>query len=532
MAEEIYKVRNHPGNANMKTDPKDIILAAFVTAIGLFIRISAPLSVTFPLNDGGLFYKMMLDLQENHFVLPMFTSYNHANIPFAYPPLAFYVYTIISSLSHISLLKLMQFGPAIISSLSIPAFFLLAREILDKKSQVILSTLIFSFVPRAFDWLIMGGGMTRSLGLLFALLAIRQGILLFSSPTAKNRVLMILWSGLVILTHPEAAIHTCIASILIFVWKDFTITGFKRAFFVAVGALAISAPWWIAIFLQHGPSPFAAVLSSAGQDSDNLIVRLLVLFRFDFTDEPYMTLISVLGLIGIFAMLAKQKPALPIWFCLIQIIEPRGGGLYMMIPLSMFAGFALDQVILPVFNNDNITSNTTSGKLNPGNVFIGIIFLYGMLSASFVSNKIVHELTLNEPDLNALAWVKNNTPSDSQFIVITQGIPLNDSTSEWFPALTDRTSVATIFGWEWVNDKSFGARITAYKDLQACSTKDEHCIDQWAQKNNLKFNYVYIKKTNEINGTNILIEKLGASGNYVIRYETSAVAILQKTQVH
>src|SRR5690349_21748697 len=135
MAEEIHKINLlHSSGSDMKTDRQDIILLSFITLIGLFIRLSPALSTSFPLNDGGLFYKMMLDLQENHFVLPLYTSYNNAQLPFAYPPLAFYIYAVLSSLMHVPVIKLMQFAPAIISALTIPAFFLFAREVLKEKS--------------------------------------------------------------------------------------------------------------------------------------------------------------------------------------------------------------------------------------------------------------------------------------------------------------------------------------------------------------------------------------------------------------
>ena len=65
------------------TRASDILLASVATLIGLIVRLAAPLSVSFPLNDGGLFYQMILDLQLNHFRLPFFTTYNSANSPFA-----------------------------------------------------------------------------------------------------------------------------------------------------------------------------------------------------------------------------------------------------------------------------------------------------------------------------------------------------------------------------------------------------------------------------------------------------------------
>ena len=147
MAEEVYEVA-------MKDNERDIFFVALLTILGMAVRLSATLSASFPLNDGGLFYQMIVDLQNNNFILPVTTTYNFAEIPFAYPPFAFYVYGLLSA-SGIPLLKLMQFLPAIVTTLTIPAFYFFAKDILANKQQALFSTM-------AFDWLIMGGGV-RSL---------------------------------------------------------------------------------------------------------------------------------------------------------------------------------------------------------------------------------------------------------------------------------------------------------------------------------------------------------------------------------
>ena len=54
---------------------------------------------------------MILDLQANHFVLPAYTTYNNAHIPFAYPPFGLYFSGLISSGFHIDLLTLARILP-------------------------------------------------------------------------------------------------------------------------------------------------------------------------------------------------------------------------------------------------------------------------------------------------------------------------------------------------------------------------------------------------------------------------------------
>ena len=49
-----------------------------------------------------------------------------------------------------------------------------------------MATLAFALIPRSYEWLIMGGGITRAPGMLFALLALAAVIRLVHRPTWKG----------------------------------------------------------------------------------------------------------------------------------------------------------------------------------------------------------------------------------------------------------------------------------------------------------------------------------------------------------
>ena len=518
----------------MKIDRVSLGLVFFLTLVGLAVRISAPLSGSFPLNDGGLFYKMILDLQGNHFILPDYTTYNNAALPFAYPPFAFYFYGLIASAGKVSVLKLMQFLPSIVSALTVPAFYLLAKEILDSKAQAALALLAFTFVPRAFDWLIMGGGVTRAFGLLFALLAMRQSYIFFSRQSQGTSLAMIGLGALVVYTHPEAVTHTVISAVFFYLWKDRSMKGLMRAIIAALGILLITTPWWLTILTRHGLDPFLAAMSAAKQNSYNALTGLLILFRFDFTEEPNLTLIAILGLIGIFTLLAKRKFFIPLWFFLMHLLEPRGGALFMMIPLAMFAGIGLDQTILPGLrnlnpgqlgmNNEDWASSVLKGKTVK--IFLAILFMYTSLSALQVGAGIKQRSTLTQADLDAFNWVEENTPPNSHFALVTRGLPLNDASSEWFPALTGRTSLATVFGYEWLNDGKFGARVEIYQELQKCTAQDVDCLNHWAQEIGRGLSYVYVRKQG--GGHTALDTNLSNSADYTAVYDTTEIVIYLK----
>lgn len=519
------------------------MFVGFMTFIGLIIRIAVPLTSTFPLNDGGLFYEMILDLQAHRFLLPITTTYNAASIPFAYPPLAFYLYALINTVARIPIIDLMRLLPAIISAACIPAFYLLAGEMLESKTQILLATLVFAIIPRAFDWLIMGGGITRSLGLLFALLAMRQAYILFATHSSKAILPMILFGALVVYAHPEATTHTALSAAFFYLWKDRSRKGFFLSLLAALGILLITAPWWATVLSRYGINPFLAAADAAHQDSYNVLVGLFALFQFEFADEPYIGLISVLGLIGLFFLLTKKNFFLPLWFLIMHTFEPRGGPLFMMIPLAMFAGIGLDEIILPGLSKLNRQTNqgpaqeadSTHGGVDQilggsaVRLFIGFVFLYGIMSAYSISLQIKQQFTLTDADLEAFRWVKNNTTTADQFVLVTNGLPLRDSISEWFPALTERQSAATVFGFEWINDGEFGKHTEDYRALQSCAHQNVNCLDNWTKTSGKKFAYVFIRATAGSNVSDVpLATFLNNSSAYETVYATDEIEIFCK----
>ena len=510
-----------------------LAIVVFITLIGLAIRLAPALQTHFPLNDGGLFYAMIVDLQEAHFALPSYVAYNLAQIPFAYPPLAFYITGLLADLLHISILDLVRILPALISTLTIPVFYLLAKELTDSSLQIIFGTFAFALLPRTFAWSIMGGGITRSFGMLFATLTMVYAYRLYSEHQTRHLLPCILLGALTVLTHPEATVHTAITALVFYLWKDRSWKGLLFSLGIAVGILALTSPWWGLVISRHGISPFLAAMTASGQDSFNPLVGLFIFFRFLFTDEAFLPILSMLGLIGLFASLARKQTLLPGWLFILHLIEPRGGTLYMMLPLSLLIGYALDKVVLPALqtNDHEIVSqrnaqqaleNVLSGKA--ARYFLLFLFAYGLMSAYTTGQKIKNDFSLQATDREAFAWVKENTPKDSEFLLVTGQLPLRDAWSEWFPVLTDRHSQATVFGYEWVNDGLFGKRVESYETLQACSHKESSCLDHWNLISDLPYSYVYIWNHNDPEDT-ALYANLKHDASFELVYQNNKNAV-------
>src|SRR5258706_15646677 len=112
--------------------------------------------------------------------------YTSVYIPFAHPPLGFYIAALLSDLFPVSELQILLWLPALINTISILAFYKFAEQILNSRMLAALAVLVYALSSRAFVWQGMGGGITPSLGIFFFLLLFLQGVQFFMGFSIKK----------------------------------------------------------------------------------------------------------------------------------------------------------------------------------------------------------------------------------------------------------------------------------------------------------------------------------------------------------
>jgi len=439
--------------------------------LGGWYRINAAYMAGFPIVDGGLFYTMTQTLQENAYHLPLYVHYNSLDIPFAYPPLGFYLSGFLSNLLNIELIEIFQYFPATVLTLIIIAFYSFANLFLKSRLKAGVATFIYVHIPSATTWLIMGGGITRSLGQLFLILAIQQIWLLFTQYSKKHLILTIIFSSLVSLSHPEAMVHTVGLAILIFLFKKQKLENLKKAFWVTIGTVFITSPWWITILSRFGTRPFL----SASKTSFHSFVVFLQLGVYPISGELFTTIIIALAIIGIAVNIAQKHYFLPIMYILPFILDPRSGFNITILAMALHASIALCDFIFPALakiesrargTSFNTILQSRSEKFLFANMIL-IIFISMQTYSSQISQDRV-----SEENLQAYKWVERNTPSNSRFLVITgSSNVLADPTLEWFPTLAYRQSLTTIQGREWIDGEGFDNLYAGVQLLQNCITE-------------------------------------------------------------
>jgi hypothetical protein len=494
------------------------LLLAFV--FGAAVRIFPLARVDFPLVDGGMFYAMIKDLQASNYILPEFTSYNHANIPFAYPPLGFYIAGLLNSLSGISLLNILHWLPVTLTLLNIPLFYLFSKQVVGSTPKAALATLVFTLTPNSYWWNIVGGGLTRALGTLLFTATALSFYQMYRLRTRMWITLSIASAAGAILSHPAWALQSIVAVIVLWYFFGRDKQGILYSGITALGVLLLTSPWWLTVIQQHGVETFF----NATQGTYSRLRFWTVFFTLSFTDE-YTPVIAVFGLCGLFIHLARKEYFLPAWVVICLFVEPRGG-----IPVSVFPFSIMAMTVLTDGISSRFISPTSaveewveSLKLNSGKLFFGFFILLFVYNAFQVSNTLAHQV-LSAEERAAINWVKSNTkPADRFLILDQQPNPLHSPLTEWFPALAERRSITTIQGTEWLGgEMNYVNNYDAIVDVSKCLYQNVECI----YKIQLADNYDYIMLS-VIGGTSPLGDSLNASGDFTLAYSSESIRIFR-----
>ncbi len=465
-----------------------------ILAMAAVLRALYVLTPGFPLNDGGLFYVFARDIQAAGYMLPEFSSYNDGTIPFAYPPLAFYLAAFVDDVTPLSLLDVIWLLPMIESVALVGAFYLLAKALLHDRWTVLLATTAFALLPRSFIWLIMGGGLTRALALTCTLLAIHQArqacIEHRWQPAARASVLL----AVTVLTTLETAAWAAVSLPL------FTLFPFERRRLITLGAiglgtLALVAPWGLLVISYHGLDPFMSAREFGGSaiGEGTILAAMGTLLNPTLTGEPYFPVIAGLGLLGAVYLAMRGAWLLPVWWVLTVVMATRAFPTLAAIPTAMMAGVAVRQVIAPALlhaGGSVAVPRTRAAALGLVGGVVLVFLVIASLTDTAGDQQYLRALTPAE--VEAMEWIAAETPEDGRFLVLSRNGWYADRDGEWFPALAERENVATVQGYEWVSGE-FDRRLELQALAQTCTPGPGNCLGELSLLES--FDYIYIPET-------------------------------------
>lgn len=474
-----------------------------------------------PINDGGMFYTMTRELIQNGFKLPQFTQYNQMDIPYSYPPFAFYTAGFISEFLHIDLIKVETCIPLFFNLLAIPFFFLLAKEVLDTSERAIIATAAFAFSICSFEWLIMGGGIARSPAYTFLILT----LWLLISGIKRKKWLRIcltgLFYGITFGFHIETGYTTTLLillTILFFARNKFGVVSF---FLMHLIAAVVYGPVFLTSIKMNGITPFLNAFQSGYFDIGIIFTKLLA---FDFFGlKPILNIAGVLAFLGAVMQARKRNFFLVTWIVVICFLVPRSVERFALIPGAILFSYAVFEIFvkrLPakeyLFKQDFLNSHNIVAFV------FSLTVIFSVLAAN-ISNSSVTK-SLSQADQTAFDWINTHIPDDQQFIVIPSNAWYDDVVSEWFPALTRQSSYFTVQGLEWMGTfyEKQDEQVQFFKDTLNLG------IETALSKLDIPGNYVYCSMNQ---ADTVLLQCPESIDGYRIIYNQDDVTIYEKETV-
>ena len=459
-------------------------------------------------------------------LVPATVPYNGLDAPFAYPPLAFLLTAGLERLVPLGTVEWLRWIPLIASIATVPAFALLALEIAPTRVHAAIATFVFAVTPRAFDWLIMGGGLARAPGMLFAILAI-YFLARYLRAHDRTWIAAGLALGLAVVTHPQAGLFGALSMALLALARARGRTIWLRVAGSAVIGLAVALPWLGLVISRNGAGP----LASAGGTSPNLAQSAYYLLTAKLTDEPLWTLTAGLAALGAIYLLATRRFLVPAWVAAVVIIDPRGASTVVSVPLALLAASGLLDVIVARIIGVGGSIDEAPGwpveilrRRATAALLVGALTL-GMLSA-FLAPYLTSSMASLSPDArSAMRWVNDTLPSSTRVVVVTGRSWYEDATSEWFPYLADRESVATVQGYEWLGAAAWQGQLDLAASLQEVSNAPVSYLEAWATRQGVAYDVVFVPKgklgavTGPADCCTILRDSLRASGGFSVIYD-------------
>ncbi len=300
-------------------------------------------------------------------------------------------------------------------------------------------------------------------------------------------------------------------------------------------SLIFSLPWWLTVLLRHGIDPFVNFIKAGSVYRDFATYPHLI--TLSFTDEPFLSILGSLGLLGLFLSLARGSFFLFVWFLTPLIFAPRSSPNLVVVPLTFAVSESINFLYLSL--NKGKESLLRELRFKPRiyifvfRAFLIYLFFYlvfSTLSLSYLAEKSYFD-SIQPGELEAMEWVKKNTDVSSKFLIITENEKWGmDPVLEWFPALSDRESILTPQGSEWLPNDSFYVKASSYFIYKDGCKGLRYCLEDVLFENYQDFDYLFVSgfrgKENILN--KIFCDKNSISDRFDIIFDNHCVKVFRK----
>lgn len=454
-------------------DRKWLTLAVVPSVVAVLAYL---LTNPYPAYGAGLYVQIAQEIIAGGYAPPArIPGYTADGVPFAYPPLQFYVLAVLLDVGA-DPVAVARFLPSIaVIAAQIPVY-LLARDYTGSRPTGAVAAALVALNPQILEWHISAGGVVRGFAFLYALTAIYAGYHVFTSGSRIAVLAGLLTFGLTLLTHPTYSLFVVVTYLLFWAVLDRSLGGLARGAAVGLGGTAVAAPWFGWIASVHGIGTFTAASSThggIGGGLDALYGAISVYTAVPFAAAAYL-------------LFVRRDWLLPVWFVAAELLfqQPR---------FSYTVGaFALAAAGLDAVRRTSVLDRTGGRNVDWRAVGAAALILVGTVGGgaylgyemSLVTDPSTPEF-LDDEAVAAMEWAAAETPEDATFVV------LGDA-AEWFPASAERTILVGPWGVEWEGAESYEPQLDAYTNVSNC--QNVACVEETTATVGANPDYVYVPK--------------------------------------
>ena len=442
------------------------ISGVIILIAGIFLRFYHLLKFDFvhiPFRLGGLFFAFAGQIINNGFRIPVnIPFYSVGGIPFAYPPVGFYVEAILLKLFPGDRFVIVNILPPFVSALALIAVYLLLRElyapaVLDasgtkknKEGHILAGVFAYAFMPLAFTNQIEAAGLAESFGSLFLVVYFAAAANFRRVSNWKNAVWVGVALGLCIISNPGSAIGAAILSVMlgleVVVKNKFRFQSISWIGLVALTGGLVSSPYVLTVAHNHGKAIFILpVLAQyvGGEKQGFWELLLIKLNNFMIVRDGASFLWNGIIFLGLLWLLFRGKYVFPVVFFALFSIPREGIWLAALPATFLFAhgGGDIFPLLMPSEPENRLASHRW--------LRTGILMIIGIWMAlqSFVLIDAIitdRQVVITAEQIQLMESVSASIPQNAKVLVIG-----NDALREWAPVLLQREVINTKFGLEW-----------------------------------------------------------------------------------
>ena len=500
------------------------ILTLLILLGGAFLRVYHLFKVDFiraPFRLGGLFVAFAQQIIQNGFRLPVtIPYYSEGGIPFAYPPLGFYLEAFLLKIFPAWQFVIANLLPPLIAVLALLLAYLVLRQIFPAQPGYLLAALFaYAFLGNAFSNQVEAAGLAESTGSVALLVYFLAVFRYRNQPGRKNAALAGLALGLCILSSPGSAVGAALLSVLLaaatLVMRKGSASAWIESGIAALAGLLVSAPYWFTVMLNHGRGIFFLPVLAQYQPGGNTtyLAKLFdQLTSFSVTDRTGTFFWNALIFLGLLWLLLHSKPAIPLAF-LALISIPREGVWMIAFPAALLFAYGLMDVLVPLARP--LLDLSWSPRKYVWTAIAAALVLWLVAQSFALIDGLIadQQWKVTAPQVVGTEQAAAFIPAGARVLVIG-----NDGILEWAPYLLQREVINTKYGLEWKPAQL--QKVTALNDEIRTALTWDDVLSAVSQMDGQTQVYVFSTEKNRLSE---LVK--GSHASYTPKFETPDVQV-------